>query len=172
MIAIEAAEKAYNNLSSAQSKYINNDEIMVVIDMTLPSSKKRLYVYEFNTKRILREHHCSHGVNSADPKDKARAISFSNANASRKTCKGSQYTREVWHGKHGKSLRIGGLEKGINDNAYLRYIEIHPADYVTDAYIRNHGRAGCSFGCYAVDPAISSSLIDLVRDGVFLYVHT
>lgn len=154
------------------SYHVKKKDIIIVVNMKEPSYRKRLYVYDVDNQKILREHHCAHGINSCDPKDKAMAINFSNANASRKTCKGAQVTKEIWYGKHGKSLRIGGLEKGVNDNAYTRYIEIHPANYVTDPYIKQVGRAGTSWGCYAISPSISSDLIDLVEDGVFLYVHT
>ena len=58
----------------------------------------------------------------------------------------------------------------MNDRAVERRIVIHPADYVSEAFLEAHGRLGRSFGCPALDPKVSRALIDAIRDGSVLYV--
>lgn len=145
-------------------------EYIVYIDFSRPSKEKRLFLIDTNKKIILESHHVSHGVGSADPRDKGMAVSFSNVPNSKKSSLGAMVTGKIYYGKHGKSLKLHGLEKGINDNVYKRHIVIHPASYVTDSYIRRNGRAGCSWGCPAIDPAISSKFIDKIKEGCLVYI--
>ena len=72
-------------------------------------------------------------------------------------------TADTYIGKHGLSLRLQGMEKGINDLSMERAIVIHGADYV-----RRGGRIGRSWGCPAVRPEISRALIESVRGGTLL----
>jgi hypothetical protein len=72
-------------------------------------------------------------------------------------------TRDTYIGKHGLSLRLQGLDKGVNDLSMERAIVIHAAEYV-----RRTGAVGRSWGCPAVRPEISSALIDAVRGGTLL----
>lgn len=146
-------------------------DILVAIDMSQPSNERRLYVYDVATKKELRRHHVSHGVNSSDPNNRARAIYFSNKPQSHMSSLGAMVTAETYMGGHGYSLRLDGLEKGKNDNVRKRFIVVHAADYVTDKYIKKNKRAGQSHGCPAVDPAIAKDLIDLIKGGVFFYVY-
>jgi hypothetical protein len=169
-------EEILNTCLQSYNKYLANnscirDDIIVIVNMNRPSYEKRLYIYNLKTKTIEREHHVSHGIGSSDPNNPARAITFSNTPSSRRTSLGAMYTGEVYKGKYGKSLKLYGLEKGKNDNVARRTIVIHPAPYVSDAYIRKYGYCGRSFGCFALDGAVSSGLIDLIKDGVFLYCY-
>ena len=74
-------------------------------------------------------------------------------------------------GKHGYSLRIEGLSKGLNDNAEKRAVVIHGADYVSTDFIEKHGRLGRSFGCPAVPVEQSTEIIDLIKNGSCLYIY-
>lgn len=161
----------YDLLEESEEEEVEDDkkDIHVVIDFSKPSYEKRLFVYDKDDK-LLRSHHVAHGVNSSDPKNRAMAVSFSNKPGSHKSSLGKYKTAETYYGKHGYSLKLDGLEKGINDNARKRYIVIHPADYVTDSFIAKNGRAGQSHGCPAIDPAISKSLIDMIKEGVDLEI--
>src|SRR5690606_40188967 len=58
------------------------------------------------------------------------AKKFSNIPESFQSSLGFYATAEPYYGKHGYSLRLDGLEKGINDKARERAIVIHGADYV------------------------------------------
>ena len=48
---------------------------------------------------------------------------------------------------------------------------MHGAWYVSDAFHREHGRLGRSWGCPAVTEAIARPLIDTIKDGSLLIVY-
>lgn len=148
-----------------------NKDIIVVINMKEPSYRKRLYVWDLVKQEFIANHHVAHGVNSSEANNKTYAIRFSNTINSHESSRGAMVTDDTYIGKHGRSLRLHGLEKDLNDNVESRSIVLHAADYMTDGYIMATGRAGCSFGCPAVDPAIAQKLIDKIKHGVFLYVY-
>lgn len=148
---------------------VKHHDYMVILNYKDPSYKKRLYVIDISTSNLVRAHHVAHGSATGCAYDKAMACNFSNVVGSRKTSLGAMITADEYQGKHGRSLRLHGLEKGLNDNVLARYVVIHSADYMTDQYILSHGRAGQSWGCPAVDPAVCDSLIDLVKGGRFVY---
>jgi hypothetical protein len=75
-------------------------------------------------------------------------------------------TAETYTGKHGLSLKLRGMEEGINDQSMKRAIVIHGANYV-----RRSGHIGRSWGCPAVRPEISDVLIDSVRGGTLLLAY-
>lgn len=167
----EATEAAITHCAMLNLKNKAKNTLLVIVNMREPSYRKRLYVYDMASKTHIRNHHCSHGTSSSDPRNKSLAVRFSNTPNSHMTSLGAMMTEDVYYGRHGRSLRLIGLEKGKNDNVYRRDIVIHSASYVTDKYIRVTGRCGCSFGCFAVDPAISNSLIDLIKEGTLLYCY-
>jgi hypothetical protein len=81
---------------------------------------------------------------------------------------GSFITKGTYYGKNGRSLNLKGLDK-TNNNAFIRRVVIHKASYVTDGYILKNGRAGNSWGCPALDPAVCQDVIDLIKNGTFIY---
>lgn len=78
---------------------------------------------------------------------------------------------DTYYGRNGYSLRLEGLEPGINDLAYQRAIVIHGADYVSESFIERTGRLGRSFGCPAVRPEVSHQLIDSIKDDQYLFAY-
>jgi hypothetical protein len=74
-------------------------------------------------------------------------------------------------GKNGYSLRLDGLDRGVNDNARGRAIVIHGAPYVDAATAHANGYLGRSWGCPAVRPAIARALIDAVKGGGLLFAY-
>ena len=87
------------------------------------------------------------------------------------TSLGAFLTGDTYIGKHGLSLRLQGLEKGVNDNSMDRAIVIHAAAYVSDAIAKATGRIGRSWGCPAVRPEISRSLVESVQGGALLLAY-
>lgn len=150
---------------------VKKHDVLIAVNMAEPSYHKRLFVVRIDNGDVIRRHHVAHGINSSAHNDRAYAVKFSNVVGSRCTSLGAMVTAETYYGKHGLSCKLDGLEPGVNDNVRKRYVVIHSAAYVTDRYIITNGRAGQSDGCLAVDPAISKSLINLVKDGCFVYVY-
>ena len=101
----------------------------------------------------------------------ARAVAFSNVPDSKQSSLGLFRTDETYEGQHGYSLRLVGLEAGVNDLAYSRKIVIHGADYVTAKFASRHGRLGRSWGCPALDPSVHRELIDAIRDRTALFAY-
>ena len=165
-----AVQKA---VESRELHGIDSDRI-ILIDFTLHSAMKRLFVLKLAPATGWfdeRSHHVAHGSGSASVADRGRAIKFSNEPDSHCSSLGAMKTGGVYYGKHGKSLKLYGLDKGVNDNVEKRCIVLHAADYVTDRFIKKNGRAGCSWGCLAIDPSISSKFIDKYENGTFVYVY-
>ena len=142
-------------------------DVLTVIDYTKPSTERRLWVFDLVHTRVLFEELAAHGKNSGEN----QAVRFSNAPNSLMTSLGAFLTGDTYIGKHGLSLRLQGLEKGINDNSMARDIVIHAADYVSEAMAKAKGRIGRSWGCPAVRPEISRRLIEAVQGGSLVLAY-
>jgi hypothetical protein len=140
--------------------------ILTIIDYSKPSTQKRFYVIDLNAKKLLFHTLVSHGQKTGYNK----ASNFSNESESHKSSLGFFKTAETYSGKHGYSLRLDGLEKGINNNARSRAIVIHEADYVSQKFIQKHGRLGRSWGCPALPVGVSKKIIDTISRGTCLFV--
>jgi hypothetical protein len=138
-----------------------------VIDFTLPSTEKRMWIIDLATQEILLNTVVSHGRNSGN----LMAEKFSNRPESYQSSLGFYKTAETYHGKHGYSLRLDGLEKGFNDQARNRAIVIHGADYAREEVAKMSGRLGRSLGCPAVPSELSDEVIDLIKDGSLLFIY-
>ncbi len=153
--------------SLRHSGRISRDGKLSVIDFSLPSTERRLWVFDLARQKLLYEEWVSHGRNTGDN----LATRFSNRNGSYMSSLGGFETQESYVGQNGYSLRLRGLEPGFNDNARERAIVIHGAPYVSDTLIKSQGRLGRSLGCPAVRPAIARELIDTIRDGSFVFAY-
>jgi len=78
-------------------------------------------------------------------------------------------TGSTYQGKNGYSLRLRGVEPGVNDHAEARAIVMHGAPYVDEEVSRKLGRLGRSLGCPALRPAIARPVIDEIKDHTLLY---
>jgi hypothetical protein len=143
-------------------------QILAIADFSQSSRKKRLYVIDLLKKKLILNTFVAHGRNSGNE----YAKNFSNNNSSFQSSLGFYRTLGTYQGKHGLSLRLEGLEKGINDRAFERAIVMHGADYVSEDFIKNTGRLGRSQGCPAVSVADSKKLIQLLYDGAGLFIYS
>lgn len=139
--------------------------VLAVIDFSLPSTAERLWVFDLQQARLVLHTHVAHGQGTGDD----RAVHFSNQDGSHQSSLGLFRTAETYSGQHGYSLRLDGLEAGFNDRARQRAIVVHGADYATEDFIERHGRLGRSWGCPAVDAALSAELIDVIKGGAPLF---
>jgi len=149
---------------------VSRDGILTVIDFNLPSVEERLFVIDVNEGRLLYSGLVAHGSGSGEN----FAESFSNQPGSNQSSLGFYTTGTTYDGKNGYSLRLLGLEPGINDKAEMRSIVMHGADYVSYDYIRKHGRLGRSQGCPALSFDAFQQVIDLIKGGscIFIYQST
>lgn len=144
-----------------------NPATLTVIDFTRPSTQKRMWVFDLGSRGLLFDELVSHGRGSGQ----TMATSFSNEPESNKSSLGLFRTGEAYFGHNGYSLRLDGLDPGVNDRARQRAIVIHGAPYVNAATARANGYLGRSLGCPAVRPEIARSLIDAVKNGGLLYAY-
>lgn len=148
-----------------------HNRALTVIDYSLPSSQRRLWVIDPQRVAVLYHEFVSHGRGSTSDEDPDRAVRFGNEPESHRSSLGTFLTGNPYSGKHGHSLELVGLEPGVNDRAEERRIVIHPADYVSAAFrAQSGGRVGRSFGCPALDPAVAPAIIDRIQSGSVVYV--
>ena len=146
---------------------IKNKNYLAVIDYTKPSFVKRLFIYDTN-KNLVTSCLVAHGKESGF----VFALDFSNDVNSHKSCKGFFITGETFIGEHGLSLRLHGLQQGLNNNALARDIVIHGADYVSwGSILANCGRLGRSLGCPAVARNTIEEVVSRLKDGALIYIH-
>ncbi len=163
-LVMDLATRAYG---CAKRRSEIHRPVLTVIDYSLPSIEPRLWVIDMRNQRVILNELVAHGRNSGH----YFASRFSNVPGSLQSSLGLFRAEEAYRGKHGYSLRMAGLEAGVNDNARDRAIVLHGADYVSRSFISQHGRLGRSWGCPAVRSEVSREVIDLVKDGgaVFAY---
>jgi hypothetical protein len=158
---------ALTGMSKLLSARHIKDNLLAIVDFSQPSNKKRLYVIDLNNYQLLYNTYVAHGMRSG----RAMAQSFSNKPSSEKSSLGFFVTGPAYKGTNGYSLRLTGVEKGINDHAMDRGIVIHGADYVCEGLIESQGFIGRSFGCPAVAQEVSQELIDLLKGGSCLFIY-
>jgi hypothetical protein len=181
------AETAYNNLNSNQftlpnlesfkealkgfyllkEKGLIQKDILTLVDFSLSSNIKRLWVIDLDTNTILYNSLVAHGRNTGEE----FANSFSNSNSSYKSSLGFYATGEVYSGKHGMSLKLDGLEKGINDNARERGVVMHSANYVSNSFIKCNKRLGRSQGCPAVPQESLKEIVNTIKNKSCLFIY-
>lgn len=149
------------------NKQLKKDDLLTIIDFTKPSSKKRLYTIDIEQQKLLHHSLVAHGRNTG----MLYAEKFSNRHSSLQSSLGFYRTGGVYQGEHGYSMYLDGLEKGVNDQARPRAIVMHPADYASPQYLKQHGRLGRSWGCPALPPAESSKIINSIKSGSCLFIY-
>jgi hypothetical protein len=146
------------------------NRLLTVIDYARPSSQRRLWVLDPDSRRTLFHEFVAHGKGSAHESNPDLATRFGNQPGSLRTSLGTFLTGDTYTGQHGYSLRLQGLDPGVNDLAEERRIVIHPADYVSpDFRLRSGGRLGRSWGCPALDPDVAPEIIDRIQAGSVLF---
>ena len=140
---------------------------LAVIDYSKPSTEQRLWVFDLSSHQLLFHELVAHGRNSGDN----LATSFSNSPGSLQTSLGLFRTLGTYFGRDGYSLRMDGLEHGVNDNALSRAIVIHGADYVSQKVANTQGRLGRSFGCPAVPRAEAPKVSNALKDGQLVFSY-
>jgi hypothetical protein len=153
----------------AHRQGIDSKPLLTIVDYSKPSSERRLWVVDLKREKVLFNTWVTHGKNSGDVK----ATSFSNQPGSLKSSIGVYVTtHQPYVGGNGYSLRLVGLERGFNDNAYARDIVVHGAWYADpDLVKRQGGGLGRSWGCLAVSDKLAHPIINTIKDKTLIFVY-
>jgi hypothetical protein len=166
---LELALRAYEQ--AVEDGFVRR-EVLTIIDYELPSYEQRLWVIDMEANRVLYQEWVAHGMGK--PRGSGgtmeEALSFSNRKGTLKSSLGLFVTAETYYGRHGYSLKLDGLEEGVNDRARERLIVLHGAQYVTEDRADDR-LIGRSWGCPAVRPGISKILIDAIKEGSVLWIY-
>jgi hypothetical protein len=144
-----------------------NQGILSIIDFSLPSYRKRLFILDLENRKLLFNTLVAHGRNSG----KVVPTRFSNRSRSLESSLGFYLTGETYQGQNGYSLHLLGMEQGINNNALSRRIVVHAASYVNDNIATQYGQLGRSEGCPAIPKGIHRAVIEKIKSGSCLFIY-
>lgn len=162
-----ALEYAFTALQCATQFDIEHNNILTIIDYSLPASEKRLWVFDLAEKRLLFNTYVSHGLKTGSHISNA----FSNRNNSKASSVGLYKTLDTYYGREGVSLRLKGLEPGFNDNAENRALVMHGGWYVNEPFIQNYGRPGRSWGCPSLPQGLTKPILEKIKRNSLLLVY-
>lgn len=162
---VKTALTAYKN---AQKRGIKDQKgLITVIDYSMPSSEKRLWVLDIRNHQVLYHTWVAHGKNSGIN----YPDHFSNRPKSLESSIGLYLTEHTYFGHDGYSLVLKGLDKGFNNNAERRHIIMHGAYYVSEYILENYGRIGRSWGCPALSKTMAKPIISTIKDHTLVLAY-
>jgi hypothetical protein len=147
---------------------IEKTNVITIIDFDKLSDEKRFYVVDIDQRKLLHNSYVAHGTNTGA----LEAKHFSNNLNSHQSSLGFYLTDKTYTGKHGLSLRLDGLEKGLNDNARKRNIVVHSANYVSQAFIEKNNRLGRSWGCPALPKENYEEVIKNIKNKSLFFIYS
>ncbi len=153
---------AAHRLATLEGK--TSSPLLTIIDYTRPATEQRLWVVDLGTREVLETEYVAHGERSGG----LWATQFSNRDGTHQSSLGTFITAAPYIGVRGLSLRLRGLEPGINDNAWSRGIVIHGTPNVSAIRARK-GSMGRTEGCPAVPKEAARRLIRLIENGVVVF---
>jgi len=162
----EKALTGFYNLKNT-GKVSAEKSILTVADFDQNSTKKRLWIIDLVKDSLLLNTWVAHGSRSGDD----LATRFSDATDSNESSLGFYITGEIYKGKHGRSLRLDGMDEGYNSNARRRSIVVHGAPYVSQSTINELGRLGRSQGCPAVPAELSEKVINTIEGKTVIFIN-
>jgi len=162
----QKAVTGYFNLK-ASNKVSQYSSIITIVDLAKSSREKRLWIVDLINKDLLLNTWVAHGNGSGDDVPSH----FSNERDSYASSLGFYVTDDIYHGKHGRSLKLDGMDIGFNDNARARSIVVHGAKYVSPGTINALGRLGHSEGCPAVSPKVVDKVINTIKGKNVLFIN-
>lgn len=158
---------ALTGFQMLKEKGLVTKNILTLVDFSMSSNAKRLWVIDLDKSKVLFQTLVAHGRNTGEE----FARDFSNQAESFKSSIGFYATGEIYNGKHGLSMKLDGLEKGLNDNARGRAVVMHGADYVSESFIRQNKRLGRSQGCPAVPVEMNEKIINVIKNKSCLFIY-
>lgn len=161
---LKLALQAFNK---AEQKGVVHKPYLTVIDYSLPSSEKRMWVIDVRNSSVTFHTYVAHGKNSGD----LHSTHFSNQSGSKASSLGTFVTSDTYNGSVGYALNLNGLEKGFNDKALSRRVVIHGANYVSEEFLNRFGRMGRSWGCPALERNIAPKVINQIKGGSVVFAY-
>jgi len=144
---------------------ITQTDMVAIADFAAPSSAKRFHLVNVASGTV-ESFLVAHGRGS-DPSHSGWLRRFSNDPGSYCTSNGAYRTLGYYNGKHGRSIRLAGLDE-TNNNAEARAIVVHSASYVSDEIARGAGVLGRSEGCFAVAESDLAAVLSRMGPGRLL----
>ena len=165
-LSFEAFKNAYEGFLRLKESDKVRKNILTVIDFSKASTAKRMAVLDLAQKKLILQTYVAHGRNSGEQ----YAEKFSNKTGSLQSSLGFYLVTQPYIGKYGKSLLLEGIENGINHLARARAVVMHPADYVSEKFIKQTGRLGRSWGCPAFPQEAGDLLIKNLKGNTCLFI--
>ena len=159
--------KVLTTIKCATAYNVQRNNILTIIDYSLPSNEKRLWVFDIYQKKLLFHTYVSHGIRSGT----LLTNYFSNKYDSKASSIGVYRTDQAYYGREGLSLRLAGLDKNFNDNAYNRSVVMHGGWYVEENFIKRYGRPGRSWGCPALPMDLYKQIINTIKDNSLMVIY-
>jgi L,D-transpeptidase catalytic domain len=141
---------------------------VALADFDAPSRELRFHIVD-----LMGGHSSSYLVahgRGSDPEHSGWLQTFSNQPNSLASSAGAYKTGEIYEGQHGRAMRLAGLDPQ-NNNAEMRAIVIHGADYVSENHIATWGKIGRSEGCFAIARHMLPQLLGLLGQGRMVYAN-
>jgi len=159
--ALDVALRAYGHLRE-QGK--DPQQVLTFINYEKPSFQKRFWVIDMKNQKVMYNTYVAQGKNTGA----VYAKHFSNDPKSLESSIGVFLTGQTYSGKHGYSMRLHGLDKGFNSNAYKRAVVMHSAWYVSEQFVKAHHRVGRSWGCTALSQKMEPKVVKAIKGGTVM----
>lgn len=139
---------------------ITKTAVFAIVDYDVSWREEGLWILDTATNTVLFRGHVRHAA-ASDDGNAGRAVDCGNVAGSLKSSPGAFVTQHAFYrGRYGRSLRVHGLEAGVNDNALAREIVFHPAAHYT-----------FSAGCFMIPDDEAQAALDHLVGGVFVFAH-
>jgi hypothetical protein len=103
---------------------ITNNPIVAVVDFSLHSQLRRLFIFDVQKGEVLINFWVSHAT-ASDKDDDGFAETFSNLAGSKMSSLGFMTTDVTYVGRWGYSMRMKGLDPKLNSKVFPRAVVIH-----------------------------------------------
>ncbi|MBB4602076.1 hypothetical protein HNQ93_002355 [Hymenobacter luteus] len=166
-LPLDVYRRALIGFYHLQQRGTTSAHILSIIDFSRSSTQKRLWTLDLAKGKLLHHTLVAHGKYTGEE----FAQNFSNREGSEMSSLGFYVTGATYQGKHGLSLKLHGVDAGYNTNALSRAVVVHGADYVSQQFIRQHGRLGRSQGCPALPVEQTPAIIRTIKGGTVLFAN-
>jgi L,D-transpeptidase catalytic domain len=147
-------DKSRNELELYALKNKCNTKYAFVVDMRIPSFKKRFFVFDLKNDSIINSGYVAHGTGSETFRNE---LVFSNIPDSRCTSLGKYKIGASYKGMYGQSYRLHGLDS-TNNKALERAIVLHGHSCVPDKAYDEYPIC-FSYGC----PMVSTNFLQILK---------